>query len=153
MYNSILVALDGSDAARAALAEAIALARQVGGRLRLLHVVNGTPWTVSEVTGEALQQLIDGLRGTGESLLHEAITSARAAGVEADTRLIEAPGADAGEYVLKEASAWPADLVVCGTQGRRGVHRILMGSDAEYIVRHTPVPVLLVRAPAEAAHR
>ena len=46
---------------------------------------------------------------------------------------------------MKEAQAWPADVIVCGTHGRRGIRRIVMGSDAEYIVRHSPVPVLLVR--------
>jgi nucleotide-binding universal stress UspA family protein len=40
-----------------------------------------------------------------------------------------------------------AELIVCGTHGRRGLKRLLVGGDAEYIIRHSPVPVLLVRAP------
>ncbi|MGA2711194.1 MAG: universal stress protein, partial [Steroidobacteraceae bacterium] len=40
---------------------------------------------------------------------------------------------------------WPADLIVIGTHGRRGIRRLVLGSDAEYVVRTTPVPVLLVR--------
>ena len=47
------------------------------------------------------------------------------------------------------AQEWPAELVVMGTHGRKGLKRIVLGSDAEYVVRHATVPVLLVRAPPE----
>jgi len=149
MFKRILVAIDGSDAARAALGESIELARRIQARVRILHVINQMPWSGSTVSGEVLQGLMDGLRGTGESLLHEALRSARAAGIDADTRLVEAPGADAGEYVTKAAGAWGADLIVCGTHGRRGLRRAVIGGDAEYIVRHCAVPVLVVRAACE----
>jgi len=63
-----------------------------------------------------------------------------------DSRLIEALGDRAGEIIVSEARDWPANLIVCGTHGRRGLKRILMGSDAENVVRNSPVPVLLIRA-------
>jgi len=50
------------------------------------------------------------------------------------------------DLVGDQAKAWNADLVVIGTHGRRGVNRLMLGSDAEQIVRTSPVPVLLVRA-------
>jgi nucleotide-binding universal stress UspA family protein len=53
---------------------------------------------------------------------------------------------------VKKAKEVDADLIVCGTHGRRGIRRMLMGSDAEYIVRRAPAPVLLVRN-QEAADR
>ncbi|MGH8227391.1 MAG: universal stress protein [Steroidobacteraceae bacterium] len=65
-----------------------------------------------------------------------------------DERLIEVFGERVGEAIVTEAKAWPAHLIVCGTHGRRGMRRLLLGSDAEHIVRDSPVPVLLVRAPA-----
>ena len=49
------------------------------------------------------------------------------------------------DLVAKAAKEWPAELVVIGTHGRRGVGRLLLGSDAEQILRLSPVPVLLVR--------
>jgi len=64
---------------------------------------------------------------------------------EADSRLIEALGTEAGECIIEQMAAWPADLIVCGTHGRRGIRRILMGSDAEYVLRHSTVPVVMVR--------
>jgi nucleotide-binding universal stress UspA family protein len=50
------------------------------------------------------------------------------------------------QAITQEARRWGADLLVAGTHGRSGLKHLLMGSVAEGIVRHTPVPVLLVRA-------
>jgi len=52
--------------------------------------------------------------------------------------------------VVAQARQWKAELIVIGTHGRRGAKRLLIGSDAEQIVREAPVPVLLVRPKAEA---
>jgi nucleotide-binding universal stress UspA family protein len=84
---------------------------------------------------------------SGECILHDSLTAVRGAGVDADSRLVESLGAEAGECIIEQANSWPADLIVCGTHGRRGIRRIVMGSDAEYVLRHSPVPVLMVRAP------
>jgi len=151
MYKRILVPIDGSDTARRGLDEAIALARDLGAGIRLIHVVNKLPPVSPALTGAAAQELIDQLRSTGESILHDSVVTARAGGVAVDSRLIEALGSEAGESIVAEAVSWPADLIVCGTHGRRGLRRMLMGSDAEYILRHTGVPVLLIRADRSGA--
>jgi nucleotide-binding universal stress UspA family protein len=147
MYQRILVPVDGSGTASRGLAEAITLAKTLKAGIRLIHVVIGVPTLYPPLSAPAVQTLLDQLRSSGESILHDAMTTVRAAGVSVDCRLIEALGAEAGERIIEQASAWPADLIVCGTHGRRGVRRILMGSDAEHIVRHSPVPVLMIRAP------
>jgi nucleotide-binding universal stress UspA family protein len=56
-----------------------------------------------------------------------------------------------GAVIAEYAEMWPADLIVIGTHGRRGIRRLVMGSDAEYVVRTTPVPVLLVRGTKAAS--
>ncbi len=147
MYQRILVPVDGSEAGERGLKEATGLARALSARVRLVHVVNKTPWLYSGAPPEVIDQLLDQLRSTGETIIHEATTALRAAGVEVDHRLIEAPGERAGEFIVAEAKDWPAELIVCGTHGLRGLRRVLMGSDAEYIVSHSAVPVLLVRGP------
>ena len=83
-----------------------------------------------------------------------------AAGVTVDTLLMECFAERTSEIVIAQAQAWKADLIVLGTHGRRGIGRLLMGSDAEQIVRGATVPVLLVRAeevatdtPADGAAR
>lgn len=145
MYQHILVPVDGSELAERALREAVQLARILSARMRLIHIVSSTPW-ITQGSPEAMEELITQMRSTGESIIREAKTVARSADIQVDDRLIEAIGERAGRYIVAEANDWPAELIVCGTHGRSGLNRLLMGSDAEYVVRHSPVPVLLIRA-------
>jgi len=147
MYQRILVPVDGSATASRGLVEAITLAKTLKASIRLIHVVTGVPALPPPVSAPPVQAIRDQLRSNGECILHDVMTTVRAAGVAVDSRLIEALGAEAGERIIEEATAWPADLIVCGTHGRRGLRRILMGSDAEYILRHSLVPILMIRAP------
>jgi len=150
MYTRILVPVDGSVASAPALVEAIELARHLKARIRLVHVVE--PWVmVSLETPAALYQVAE-IRAAGASLLEECESKVTNAGIEVDAELIETFGDSAGECIVKKAIEVDADLIVCGTHGRRGIRRMLMGSDAEYIVRRAPAPVLLVRS-QEAADR
>ncbi len=146
MYKNILVPIDGSDTARLGLDEAIGLAKSLGSRIRLVYIINELPLLSGDVTGTTFTRLFEQTRDYGASVLKEAQTAARAADIEVDTTLLDAPSGPAGEHIVREAVAWPADLIVCGTHGRRGIRRIVMGSDAEYVLRQSPVPVLLVRA-------
>jgi len=145
MYGNILVPIDGSETARRGLNEAVSLAKSLGSRIRVIHVINDaelSPYTVGSTYPLIIRQVHD----YGTSLLHDAEETVRRAGIDVDTRLFEGSGISAGEQILNTAAGWPADLIVCGTHGRRGIRRLLMGSDAEYVVRQSPVPVLLVRA-------
>ena len=156
VYQKILVPVDGSPTATAGLHEAIKLAKDQGSRMRLVHVVNELVVMSPDASGANLGSLIEVLRADGESLLDAAEAAARAAGVEVEAVLVEEMGGQAGAAILHQAREWAADLIACGTHGRRGIRRLVLGSDAEYIVRHTPVPVLLVRsedtAKADAAN-
>jgi nucleotide-binding universal stress UspA family protein len=100
------------------------------------------------VTGSKFDQVFEQLREYGRVLLSAAQSSVIDAGIEVDSKLVEISGGDVGERIIEEASAWPADLIVCGTHGRRGLRRIVMGSAAEHVVRLSSVPVLLVPAGA-----
>lgn len=151
MYRRILVPVDGSAAASQGLNEAIELASNLKARIRLVHVVEPIVMMPAEAMAGAVVDLAEGIRKAGSELLKECEKQVAKAGVEVDQALIEAIGRSAGECVVKEAEEAKADLIVCGTHGRRGVRRLLMGSDAEYIVRRAPVPVLLVRHQEAAA--
>jgi nucleotide-binding universal stress UspA family protein len=146
MYQNILVPLDGSATSARGLDEAIKLAQSLHARIRLFHVVNELVVLSPEVAATAFTQVVDLLRSRGEQLLEEAEAAVRKAGIPVDSGLTEAMGGQAGDYVVQEAKTWPASLIVCGTHGRRGLRRALMGSDAEHIIRSSPVPVLLVRS-------
>jgi len=144
MYTRILVPIDGSETASRGLQEAIRFALDQKARLRAVHVVDEfvtfSPYAV------VAENMIEALCTAGKSVLANAQEIAQAAGIEVDSEMIEAFGTAAGVHIVKTATAWGADLIVCGTHGRRGLRRIVLGSDAEYLVRHAPVPILLVRA-------
>jgi len=146
MYEKILVPIDGSEASLLGLREAIRLAKNQQSTLRLLHVVHEFLVAAGYGGVDYANQLRKDLRERGEKILKDAAANARQEQVESETRLVDTPAGSVGEMIVEEASSWPADLIVLGTHGRRGVRRLVMGSDAEYVVRTTPVPVLLVRA-------
>ncbi len=147
MYRNILVPVDGSPTSNAGLAEAIELARQVGARIRLLHVVDQMPLAVSaEGFGVMSIDVLGLLKESGQKVLAQAKAQVDAAGIPVDMLLIDSPNGRLSDHVTAQAREWPADLIVIGTHGRRGIGRLLMGSDAEQVLRHAPVPVLLYRA-------
>lgn len=153
MYERILVPVDGSDASHAGLNEAMALAAQHQSRLRLLHVVDDLI-TMPVMEGAIFAgELIDLLRKQGKQLLEETAALCRKKGIVVESVLREQVGGQAGMVVIEQANEWPAELIVMGTHGRKGLKRIVLGSDAEYVVRHSTVPVLLVRAPAGMGDR
>ncbi|MEP7295268.1 MAG: universal stress protein [Burkholderiales bacterium] len=152
MYQRILVPVDGSPTSNRGLAEAIALAKLTGARLRLVNVVDmfGIAMEANAYAGIS-GELIPLMREGGQRILALARAQAEAAGVSADTALREGFAGRVSDVVIDEARAWAADLIVIGTHGRRGVGRLVLGSDAEQILRMAPVPVLLVRADDAAA--
>jgi len=105
---------------------------------------------VSPETPATLLQVAEDIRRAGAGLLEECENKVTKADVKVDAELIETQGDSAGECIVKKAKEVNADLIVCGTHGRRGIRRMLMGSDAEYIVRRAPAPVLLVRTQESA---
>ena len=148
MYKKILVPVDGSDTANAALQEAIKLARSESTGLRIIHVADSSAaiWD-SEFTPIDLEQIRESVRSFARGVLEQAQRTAREAGIEAETRLIEmeTPGQRVAKVIAEHAREWPADLIVIGTHGRRGIDHFLLGSVAEGVMRLSPVPVLLVR--------
>ena len=148
MYQRILVPVDGSSTSTRGLDEAIELAKLTGANLRLIHVVDALTFaTGSELYGAYAGDLIPKMREFGEQILEDARTRVQKRGVKVDSLLIDYLPNRLSDIVAEQARDWGADLIVIGTHGRRGVGRMLLGSDAEQIVRTAPVPVLLVRAP------
>lgn len=151
MYERILVPVDGSATASRGLDEAINLAARLGSALQLLHVVDVRPLIGDAAIYAAPGELIDAWQAAGDKLLAAAVERARGRGVQADGALRFDPAQRVCDLILREVRDSGAGLVVMGTHGRRGFSRLTMGSDAEMVVRESPVPVLLVRAPAASA--
>ena len=147
MYQKILVPVDGSATSARGLEEAIRLAQLTGGRIRLIHVTDelSTGFAMECYAGSGDWLTI--VRENGTKLLEVATATVEAAGVPVDSVLLDGLAATVQWLVTTQATSWGADLIVLGTHGRRGVGRAFLGSSAEQVLRNSPVPVLLVRAP------
>ena len=149
-YKRILVPVDGSATSDNGLDEAAKLARAGGARLLLLHVVDESV-AFSAPEGAGVNVVLNVLRESGESALSKATEYTRRAKLRAETVLLENATGRIATAIVDQAKRWRADLIVMGTHGRRGVNRLLLGSNAELVVRNGAIPVLLV--PGEARRR
>ena len=146
MYQRILVPVDGSPASKKGLREAIDIAKETGGRILLLHVVDDMSLLIGGAGYAGLNaEVFAALRQAGEQVLAEAKSEVERAGVAVESRLFENIDLTLPHRIVSLVDEWHADLIVMGTHGRRGVRRVVLGSDAEQVVRTATVPVLLVR--------
>lgn len=145
MFKRILVAVDASETSDLALQAAIGLASEQQASMRIVHVVDTTNLNMaSDFVTEP--PVLEGFIRNGQSILSKAEMSATAAGVAVETNLIniETLNQRVAEAIASAADAWPADLIVIGTHGRRGLTRLFLGSVAEGTARVATKPVLLI---------
>jgi nucleotide-binding universal stress UspA family protein len=145
-YKRILVPVDGGATSAGGLLEAIKLAHDGRAKLLLLHVVEEYAILGLPEAGASIGPVLDALKSAGRRTLAKIERSARRLGVRPETKLIEDFSGRVANAIVDEAKRWRADAIVMGTHGRRGLNRVLLGSDAELVVRYSPVPVLLVPA-------
>jgi nucleotide-binding universal stress UspA family protein len=153
MFKNILVAIDGSSTSNRGFKQALKLAKEQGATLHVLHVIDETPVITGYdgagyMTQSVIEQFSEGLRKDGTRILAKAEAAAEKEGQQVRTVLLDAHGTGVAHCILAQARKAKADLIVLGTHGRRGLRRLVMGSDAEAVVREATVPVLLVRAAA-----
>jgi hypothetical protein len=98
-----------------------------------------------------MRTVLPALRQGSERILAAGRQRVSAASVAVDTLTIECFARRPCDVIVEAAVQWPADLIVIGTHGRRGVNRMMLGSDAEQVARMAPVPVLLVRSAGKAS--
>lgn len=145
MYSRILLPVDGSATAERGLREAVGLAREQRATLVLVHVVDAYPMLAGIASAETFEQSRQQMRRYGEDLLAKALQAVQDAGVQGETVLHEVSTERVSDAIVDEARNRQCELIVMGTHGRRGLSRLALGSDAEHVVRESPVPVLLVR--------
>ena len=146
MYERILVAVDGSPGSARAVAHAVTLSKALGARLRILPVVDMGWLALAPELAVDTHRVAAARRAAGEKDLALALEQVRAAGIDAETALVETgtPGQRLAAQIVEQAQGWPADLIVLGTHGRGGAERLFLGSVAEGVARRASVPVLLV---------
>lgn len=142
-YDKILVPFDFSVLSKIALAEAVSLAKTLGARVELLHVIEPAsgltpPPSPLGMVG-ALEPESPEVR---REKLEQVVAEIPTAGVEMICRI---EVGNPWECILTHADKYDADLVVMGTHGHKGAARLVFGSQAEQVMRRANVPVLVVR--------
>jgi len=147
MYKRILVATDGSDLSRTAVQSAIELAAAIGAELVALYVVPRYP--VSYFEGGITISVDDIARAEkqwsdkGQAVVDEVQRQAEAQAVKA-TAVVKQSDLVA-ESIMAAATKHDCDLVVMASHGRKGIKRVLLGSETQHVLTHSTVPVLVLR--------
>ena len=147
MYERILVATDGSALSKKAVRSSITLAAAMGAELVALYVVPRYPVSYFEggiaVSNDEIsraekqwadrgQAVVDGVRDAAEA------DGVKAKGVLARSDLV-------AESIMSTAKKHKCDLVVMASHGRKGIKRVLLGSETQHVLTHSTVPVLVLR--------
>jgi len=144
MYQRILVPTDGSDITAKAVAAAIDLAKLSGAQLRTISVKEPFPYSaISEMQPVPPQEFYDAQERIAASRVKAVQDAAIAAGLSCQAHTVEA--LHAWEAILDYAKNQQCDLIVMASHGRRGVDRLLLGSQANEVLTHSKVPALIVR--------
>ena len=148
MYKSIVVGVDGSETARAAMLKATELARLTGARVhlvtaspkgRLAEMITLDPMAAGMT--EMLKRTEDELASASADLLKRVAEEVRKGGVDAETYLVEDDPADA---IIGVAESAGADLIVVGNKGMRGAKRFVLGSVPNAVAHRAPCDVTIV---------
>lgn len=147
MYQRILVATDGTALSKKAVRSAIDLAAAVGADLVALYVVPRYP--VSYFEGGITISMQDIARtekqwsDKGQAVVDAVQQTAQAEGVK--TRAVVAQSDLVAESIMSAAKKHKCDLVVMASHGRKGIKRVLLGSETQHVLTHSTVPVLVLR--------
>ena len=153
MYSRILLPLDGSKLAEAALHHASAMARRFQASLLLLEVVTPATFAATmdsfsaspaELTLAAEAEEIS--ESSAEEYLAEVAHRPELKGIPVQTEVVEGLAA---EEIIRIAKASEIDLIVMSTHGRSGIRRLVFGSVADQVLREAGLPILLIRPMAQ----
>jgi nucleotide-binding universal stress UspA family protein len=143
MYKRALVPLDGSPVAETVLPFILDIAGPLDMEVLLLRVVQPVPPVVIEGSRHVIVEDEQGRRIDAEEYLAPLAVELRDRGVRAEVRVCR--GVPAAE-IVNAARDTGADLIAMSTHGRSGLGRLMFGSVAEAVLRHSDVPVFLLRA-------
>ncbi len=146
----LLVAIDLSEASKIIIEQALGIARSLKGEVWLLHVAEPEPDFVGyDVGPQSVRDSVAKEFHSEHAELQDIADRLRAQGIETKALLIQ--GATAAT-ILREASKLRVDMIVVGSHGYGAVHKLLVGSVSENVLRKATAPVLVVPTrPSETA--
>ncbi|MEW6097986.1 MAG: universal stress protein [Pseudomonadota bacterium] len=144
MYKRILVPTDGSDITQRAVQSAISLAKLTGAQIFTISVKDPYPYSaISEIQPTLPQEFLDAQERVATRNVSAVKEACAAAGVECTAHTVES--VSVWEAIVDHAKKQQCDLIVMASHGRRGVQALLLGSETNRVLTHSPVPVLVVR--------
>jgi nucleotide-binding universal stress UspA family protein len=148
MYNRILIATDGSELAGKAIDHGLRLAKTVGAQVVFVSVTE--MWSALDMAAEvqrgeqdAVKLYEEAMAGSAKAILEDAKAKADAAGVPA--RTVHVRDRHPAQGILETAETEDCDLIVMASHGRRGVQKMLIGSQTSEVVTLGTRPVLVLR--------
>jgi nucleotide-binding universal stress UspA family protein len=147
MYTRILVATDGSALSKKAVTSAIQLAATCGAELVALKVVPRYPQAYFEgsipLSAEEISRVETQWTESAQALLAQVEKSAKSKGVV--TKAITVRSDVVSEAIISAAKKHKADVIVMASHGRKGIKRLLLGSETQQVLTHSHIPVLVLR--------
>ena len=147
MYQRILIATDGSTLSRKAVDSGIEMAELTGAQIVVLKVVPRYPVSYFE-GGVALP--LNNVAAIEKQWAEAALAVVTAVKVKAEAKGIKAKAIThtsdlVAESIVAAAKKHKCDLIVMASHGRRGLKRVLMGSETMHVLTHSHIPVLVLR--------
>ncbi|NBX62164.1 MAG: universal stress protein [Betaproteobacteria bacterium] len=147
MYKRIMVATDGSHLSQKAVLSAIEMALQFKAELLAVNVIphyiqayfEGS-FAVSEVDSQKIEEQ---WAHAAQKILDKVVEQAKSKGVDAQTAVVKSD--DIAQGVIDKAGSFKADVIVMASHGRKGLKRLLLGSETLAVLTHAKVPVLVLR--------
>ncbi len=138
----ILLAIDDSMFSEAATKAVIKQFQPEKAIVRVFHVV-----TPPQMDPKWMRSNSGPMVEEGEKLVEQAAETLREAGFSQVTTMVQE--GEARSLILDQADSWPADIVVLGSHGKKGLTRFLLGSVSEAVSRYAPCSVAIIRIPPE----
>ncbi|BCT89793.1 MULTISPECIES: universal stress protein [Acinetobacter] len=143
-FEHILVPVDGSETSYAAVDKAVEIAKAFNSKVTVVQVLALDPYIAAEyITAAQTNDLVERARTAILKTLDEAKAKFAAAGIEAETQLLE--GQVIYSEIVKAAESLNTDLIVIGSHGRTGFKKLFLGSVAQSILGQANVPVMVIR--------
>ena len=144
MFKRILVPTDGSDITAKAVDTSIALAKSVGAKVYTISVKEPFPYSaISEMQPTPPQEFFDAQERIAAKRVQAVSELCAAADVPCQAHTVEA--LHPWEAIIDHAKRMECDLLVMASHGRRGIKRLLMGSETLHVLTHSHTPVLVLR--------
>ncbi len=147
MYKRILVATDGSSLSKKAVANAIALAATCGAELVALKVVPRYPQTYFEGSIPLSAAEIGRIEKQWSDAAAENLAAVQksATGKGVTCKGVTVKSDVVSDAIIAAAKKHKADLIVMASHGRKGIKRLLLGSETQQVLTHSHIPVLVLR--------